>query len=97
AQLSAHMLAVKGFGTVFANHFSGQGTAEALATYRAEFRPSELTAEPVTFMTLNDSVAATREEALRLLLPNLQTMARLRTGRPLGPLDLVEDAEAADL
>ena len=30
---------------------------------------------------------------MALLLPNLQMMARLRTGQPLGPLDLVEDAE----
>ena len=30
-----------------------------------------------------------------MLLPNLQMMGRLRTGQPLGALDLVEDAEAA--
>lgn len=48
-------------------------------------------------MTINASVADTRDEALRLLLPNLQMMARLRTGRTLGPLDIVEDAEAAQL
>jgi alkanesulfonate monooxygenase SsuD/methylene tetrahydromethanopterin reductase-like flavin-dependent oxidoreductase (luciferase family) len=30
-----------------------------------------------------------------LLLPNLQMMGRLRTGQPLGALDLVEDAEQA--
>ncbi len=30
---------------------------------------------------------------MALLLPNLQMMARLRTGQPLRPLDLVEDAE----
>ncbi|MDO0975484.1 LLM class flavin-dependent oxidoreductase [Mycolicibacterium frederiksbergense] len=94
---SAHLAAAKGLPYVFANHFSGQGTAEALAAYRAEFRPSELLAEPSTFMTINASVADTRDEALRLLLPNLQMMARLRTGRTLGPLDIVEDAEAAQL
>jgi len=33
------------------------------------------------------------DEAMRLILPNLQMMGRLRTGQPLGPLDLVEDAE----
>ena len=31
------------------------------------------------------------------LLPNLQMMARLRTGQPLGPVDLVEDAEQKQL
>ena len=49
----------------------------------------------MTFLTVNASVAPTREEAEALLLPNLQSMARLRTGLPLQALDLVEDAEAA--
>lgn len=89
---SAHLAAAKGLPYVFAHHFSGQGTAEALGVYRSEFRPSDLAAEPVTFMTVNAVVAPTRSEAEALLLPNLQLMARLRTGQPLGPLDLVEDA-----
>jgi luciferase family oxidoreductase group 1 len=91
---SAHLAAAKGLPYVFAHHFAGQGTVEALATYRAEFRPSDVAAEPVTFMTVNAAVAPTRAEAEALLLPNLQMMARLRTGQPLGPLDLVEDAAA---
>jgi luciferase family oxidoreductase group 1 len=90
---SAHLAAAKGLPYVFAHHFSGQGTAEALAVYRSEFVPSGLASEPVTFLTVNAVVAETREEAMALLLPNLQMMARLRTGQPLGPLDLVEDAE----
>jgi luciferase family oxidoreductase group 1 len=94
---SAHLAAAKGLPYVFAHHFSGQGTQEALATYRREFVPSDLTPEPVTFLTVNAVVAPTREEAEALLLPNLQMMARLRTGQPLGPLDLVQDAEAARL
>ena len=49
----------------------------------------------MTFLTVNAVVAETRDEAMALLLPNLQMMARLRTGQPLGALDLVEDAEAA--
>ncbi|WP_029108115.1 LLM class flavin-dependent oxidoreductase [Mycobacterium sp. URHD0025] len=91
---SAHLAAAKGLPYVFAHHFSGQGTAEALAVYRDEFQPSELASEPVTFLTVNASVADTREEAEALILPQLQMMGRLRTGQPLGPLDLVEDAEA---
>ena len=94
---SAHLAAAKGLPYVFANHFSGQGTAEALATYRAEFRPSAQLSAPRTFLTVNAVVADTAAEAHRLLLPNLQMMARSRTGRPLGPVDLVEDAEAAEL
>lgn len=94
---SAHLAAAKGLPYVFAHHFSGQGTDEALASYRREFVPSDLAPEPVTFLTVNAAVAPTRDEAEALLLPNLQMMARLRTGQPLGPLDLVEDAEAARL
>ena len=94
---SAHLAAAKGLPYVFAHHFSGQGTAEALQVYRSEFVPSDLAAEPVTFLTVNAAVAETRAEAMALLLPNLQMMARLRTGQPLGPLELVEDAEVAEL
>ena len=31
------------------------------------------------------------------MLPNLQMMARLRTGQPLGPLQFVEDARLAEM
>ncbi len=65
--------------------------------YRSEFRPSAVAAEPVTFMTVNAVVAPSRAEAEALLLPNLQMMARLRTGQPLSALDLVEDAAALTL
>ncbi len=94
---SAHLAAAKGLPYVFAHHFSGQGTAEALAVYRSEFKPSDLAPEPVTFLTVNAVVAETHDEAMALLLPNLQMMARLRTGQPLGPVDLVEDAERRQL
>ena len=94
---SAHLAAAKGLPYVFAHHFSGQGTAEALEIYRSEFMPSDLASEPVTFLTVNAVVAETREEAMALLLPNLQMMARLRTGQPLDALDLVEDAEQQEL
>lgn len=94
---SAHLAAAKGLPYVFAHHFSGQGTAEALAVYRSEFRPSDLAAEHLTFLTVNAVVAETRDEAVALVLPNLHVMARLRTGQPLGPLDLVEDAQEITL
>ncbi|WP_290515681.1 LLM class flavin-dependent oxidoreductase [Aeromicrobium sp.] len=94
---SAHLAAAKGLPYVFAHHFSGHGTAEALEVYRSEFRPSDLSPEPVTFLTVNASVADTEEEAAALMLPNLHMMAKLRTGQPLTALDLVEDAEAISL
>ncbi|OBB61129.1 luciferase [Mycobacterium sp. 852013-51886_SCH5428379] len=94
---SAHLAAAKGLPYVFAHHFSGQGTREALEVYRSEFRPSDLATEPVTFLTVNAVVADTRDEAMALMLPNLHMMAQLRTGQPLTALDLVEDAEAKEL
>ncbi|MGZ6780459.1 MAG: LLM class flavin-dependent oxidoreductase [Mycobacterium sp.] len=94
---SAHLAAAKGLPYVFAHHFSGQGTAEALAVYRSEFQPSDVAPEPVTFLTVNAVVAESHDEAMALMLPNLQMMARLRTGQALGPVDLVEDAEQRQL
>jgi luciferase family oxidoreductase group 1 len=92
---SAHLAAAKGLPYVFAHHFSGHGTAEALAVYRSEFRPSDLAPEPVTFLTVNAAVADTEDEAKALALPNMHMMSRLRTGQPLTALELVEEAEAA--
>ena len=41
------------------------------------------------------AVAQTAEEAFRLALPQALAMAALRSGLPLGPQRLVEDAEEA--
>jgi luciferase family oxidoreductase group 1 len=94
---SARLAAEKGLPYVFAHHFSGQGTAEALDLYRSQFRPSEHLAEPRTFLTVNTVVAATAEEARRRALPNQLMMLALRTGQPLGPQLLVEEAEEVEL
>ncbi len=90
---SAQLAAAKGRPYVFAHHFSGSGTKEALALYRSTFQPSATLAEPRTFLTVNASVASTAEEAERLALPQLLQMAALRTGRPLAAQRVVEDAE----
>lgn len=92
---SARLAAAKGLPYVFAHHFSGRGTAEALAFYRDNFVPSAVCPQPTTFLTINAVVADDHDEAVALALPNAQMMARLLTGQPLGPLDLVEDAQAA--
>ena len=91
---SARLAASRGLPYVFAHHFSGSGTAEALALYRSSFEPSESLAEPRTFLTVNAVVAETQDEADRLALPQLQAMVALRTGGPLHQQRLVEDAEA---
>jgi luciferase family oxidoreductase group 1 len=94
---SARLAAEKGMPYVFAHHFSGNGTAEALELYRSTFRPSPALAEPRTFLTVNAVVAPTTEEAVRRALPNLLMMVALRTGQPLGPQLLVEEAEKIEL
>lgn len=94
---SARLAAEKGMPYVFAHHFSGNGTAEALELYRSTFRPSPELAEPRTFLTVNAVVAATSEEAHRLALPQLLAMLALRTGQPLAAQALVEEAEKVEL
>ncbi len=90
---SARLAAERGLPYVFAHHFSGQGTAEALALYRSNFQPSEALAEPRTFLTVNASVAETQEEAERLALPQLEAMVTLRTGGQLRAQRFVEESE----
>jgi len=90
---SARLAAEKGLPYVFAHHFSGEGTAEALALYRNGFVASEECPEPRTFLTVNAVVAETQEEADRLVLPNLLAMVALRTRGRLAPQALVEEAE----
>jgi luciferase family oxidoreductase group 1 len=94
---SAHLAAKRGLPYVFAHHFSGEGTERALDIYRREFQPSESLAAPRTFLTLNVVVADTVEEAHARALPMLQSMARLRTGKPMRALDTVEAAERDEL
>ena len=94
SEYSANLAASEGMPDVFANHFQGDGTTLALDTYRRKFRPSELLAEPRTFLTVNVSVADTIEEAYALALPQLQQMARLRSGQTLSALATVEEAAA---
>jgi luciferase family oxidoreductase group 1 len=94
---SARLAAEQGLPYVFAHHFSGNGTAEALELYRSTFRPSERLPAPQTFLTVNVAVAETQEEADRLALPQLLAMVALRTGGALRPQLLVDDAEAVEL
>jgi luciferase family oxidoreductase group 1 len=94
---SARLAAERGLPYVFAHHFAGKGTAEALELYRSGFRPSEACPEPRTFLTVNAAVAATQQEAERLALPQLLAMLALRTGAPLTAQLLVEDAERVEV
>ncbi len=93
SQYAAALAAQKSLPYVFAHHFAGSGTAEALDLYRRTYVPSPEHPEPRTFLTVNAAVAETADEAERLALPQLLTMLRLRTGAPLAAQQLVEEAE----
>ena len=90
---SARLAADRGLPYVFAHHFAGKGTAEALELYRTTYRPSAEHPEPRTFLTVNAVVAPTYAEAERLALPNQQAMLALMHGADLFPQRLLEDAE----
>ncbi|UZN04647.1 LLM class flavin-dependent oxidoreductase [Cellulomonas sp. S1-8] len=94
---SAQLAGRLGLPYVFAHHFAGSGTDEAVALYRRTFVPSDAMPEPRTIAVANVAVAPTTQEAHRLALPQVRTMWRLRSGMTLEPQELVEDAEAAPL
>ena len=85
SDFSARLAAERGLPYVFAHHFSGRGTAEALDLYRSTFRASEHLAEPKTFLTVNVAVAETASEAQRLARPQLLAMVALRTRGSVRP------------
>ncbi|MGW8568470.1 LLM class flavin-dependent oxidoreductase [Isoptericola sp. NPDC055881] len=94
---SARLAAELGLPYVFANHFSGAGVDQVLALYRDNYRPSPAHPEPRTFLTANVVVAPTAAEAHERALPQLRSMARLRTGKPMGRAETVEQAAAEPL
>jgi luciferase family oxidoreductase group 1 len=92
---SAQLAASHGLPYVFANHFSGEGLERALSLYRDQYVPTEAHPEPRTLLTINAVAAPTTKEANARALPQLRMMARLRTNKPLTPLETVEQAKAA--
>ncbi|MFK4547087.1 luciferase family oxidoreductase group 1 [Streptomyces tendae] len=62
--------------------------------YRAGFRPSEWSTEPYVVVSGTVAVAATPEEARRLLVPEAWSMAHARTRGSFPPLAPAEEVEA---
>jgi luciferase family oxidoreductase group 1 len=73
-----------GLPYAFASHFAPAQMEEALAIYRAMFRPSERLEKPYAMLGLNVIAADTDEEARRLFTSIQRAFVNLRTGRP-GP------------
>ncbi len=76
AQLAAYL----GLPYAFASHFAPAMLEEAIATYRATFRPSDTLARPHVMVAAGVCAAETDEEASFLRSSQLLAFARLRSG-----------------
>jgi luciferase family oxidoreductase group 1 len=92
AQLAAHL----GLPFAFASHFAPAMLGDAIAIYRAGFRPSARLTEPYVMMAAGVCAADTDEEAAFLRSSQILAFARLRTGQP-GKLPLPIDDVARDI
>src|SRR6185437_11797867 len=81
----AQLAAALGLPYAFASHFAPEQLTDALALYRAQFRPSRFLARPYAMLGLNVVMAETDAEAKYLCTSLQQAFINLRTGRP-GPL-----------
>ncbi len=77
----AQLAAALGLPYAFASHFAPQQLTEAVARYRAEFRPSAQLAEPHVIAGINVFAAETREQARAQLEHAKRRRVRLFFGR----------------
>ncbi|WUR14583.1 LLM class flavin-dependent oxidoreductase [[Empedobacter] haloabium] len=78
AQLAAHL----GLPFAFASHFAPQMMMQAIALYRANFKPSAQLDKPYVMLGYNVFAAETDEEAEWRATSMQQAFVNLRTGRP---------------
>ena len=78
----AQLAAALGLPYAFASHFAPQQMMQAIALYRANFRPSAQLANPYVMLGFNVFAAATDEEATLLASSMQQAFVNLRSGRP---------------
>jgi luciferase family oxidoreductase group 1 len=88
---SAQLAGILGLPFSFAYHFAPNLLDSALATYRSNFRPSILHAEPRAMVAASVLCAPTEAEAQWLAGSTALSILQLRTGR-LGPLPSPEEA-----
>ncbi len=78
AQLAAHL----GLPFAFASHFAPQMMMQAIAIYRATFKPSARLAKPYVMLGFSVFGASTDEEGALLASSQQQAFVALRSGRP---------------
>ncbi|MCO6381962.1 MsnO8 family LLM class oxidoreductase [Oceanicola sp. 502str15] len=78
AQLAAHL----GLPYAFASHFAPAALDDAIATYRAGYRPSAVNPEPKFMLAINVFAADTDAQGERLRTSMQQAFLNLRRGQP---------------
>ena len=90
---SAQLAADLGLPYAFGYHILGDGMKEAIDLYRSKFKPSALCHEPKVLISAIVVLGETADEAERLSIPQLYGMCALRSGEPVSPQLLVEQAD----
>ncbi|MGH8170527.1 MAG: LLM class flavin-dependent oxidoreductase [Steroidobacteraceae bacterium] len=78
----AGLAAMLGLPYAFASHFAPGQMMQAIALYRAEFKPSAQLAKPYVMLGFNVFAAQSDEQARVLATSMQQAFINLRTGRP---------------
>ena len=78
----AQLAAALGLPYAFASHFAPQQMMQAVALYRANFRPSAQLAKPYVMLGFNVFAADSDEEAALRATSMQQAVVNLRSGRP---------------
>ena len=78
----AELAAELGLPYAFASHFAPQQMMEAIALYRARFKPSAQLAAPYVMLGFNVFAAASDEEGELLATSLMQAFVALRSGTP---------------
>ncbi|MDO9197646.1 LLM class flavin-dependent oxidoreductase [Rhodoferax sp.] len=78
----AELAAMLGLPYAFASHFAPQQMMQAIALYRANFRPSARLAKPYVMLGFNVFAADSDEEAAFRATSMQQAFVNLRSGRP---------------
>ena len=78
----AQLAAALGLPYAFASHFAPQEMMQAIALYRAHFRPSAQLAKPYVMLGFNVFAADSDEEAAYQATSMQQAFVNLRSGRP---------------
>ena len=91
---SARLAAERGLPFAFAAHFAPADLLDAIAIYRAEFRPSSALERPRVMVGINVLAAGSDAEARRLFTSQQQSFANLIRGRPSQVPPPIDDIEA---